>query len=457
MTKPIKNTLINSEFSPGGMMGVLSKSEVAHLLDTSQGGLYTLFRNCCLAVLNCGSQIDDSKTLLELYRDFDVRILEQERGIKLRVTNAPAEAFVDGEIIQGIREHLAAVVRDILYGGELVHQFDLNNGEDISDMVFHMLRNGGVLPPEQEPNLIVCWGGHSISRGEYDYCKEVGYQLGLRKLDVCTGCGPGAMKGPMKGGTIGRAKQRGGAGRYVGITEPGIIAAESPNPIVNQLVILPDIEKRLEAFVRCAHGIIIFPGGAGTMEELLYLLGIMLHPENAEQPIPIVLTGPATAADYFAEVDAFIHATLGPKAQDLYQIVVDDAAEVASIMFVGKSRVRDYRRQHSDAYNFNWMLHIEADFQQPFIPTHENIRNLVLHRQQPAHQLAAHLRRAFSGIVAGNVKEEGIRAVEQHGVFEITGEQAIMQPLDKLLNRFVEQQRMKLPGTTYNPCYRVLG
>ena len=451
------NPLINSEFSPGGLMGVLSKSEVAHLLDTSQSGLYKLFRNCCLAVLNCGSQIDDSITLLERYRDFDVRILQQERGIKLQVSNAPAEAFVDGEIIQGIREHLAAVVRDILYGAELVHQFDLNTSEDISDMVFQLLRNGGVLQSAQEPNLIVCWGGHAISREEYDYSKEVGYQLGLRKLDVCTGCGPGAMKGPMKGATIGRAKQRGGAGRYVGISEPGIIAAESPNPIVNELVILPDIEKRLEAFVRCAHGIIIFPGGAGTMEELLYLLGIMLHPDNAKQPVAIVLTGPASAADYFAEIDAFIHTTLGPQAQSLYQIVIDDTAEVAGLMFKAMGRVRDYRKQHGDAYNFNWMLHIEPDFQQPFSPTHENMKSLILHQKQPAHQLAAHLRRAFSGIVAGNVKEEGIRAIEQQGVFEIEGDQAITQPLDRLLTRFVKQQRMKLPGSAYNPCYRVIG
>ncbi|MGK0441149.1 MAG: putative Rossmann-fold nucleotide-binding protein [Pseudohongiellaceae bacterium] len=452
----MSNNLINSEFSLGGLMGLLSKSEVSHLLDSNQGGLYKLFRNCCLAVLNCGSQIDDSKTLLDQYRDFDVRILQQERGIKLQLSNAPAEAFVDGEIIQGIREHLAAVVRDIIHGAQLVNQFDLNNSHDISDMVFHMLRNGNVLQAGQEPNLIVCWGGHSISREEYDYTKDLGYQLGLRMLDVCTGCGPGAMKGPMKGATIGRAKQRGGAGRYIGLTEPGIIAAESPNPIVNELVILPDIEKRLEAFVRCAHGIIIFPGGAGTMEELLYLLGIMLHPKNTEQPLPIVLTGPASSADYYAEVDAFIHTTLGEKAQSLYQIIIDDAAVVANIMFNAKTKVRDYRKEYGDAYHFNWMLHIDADFQRPFIPSHDNMKSLNLHRDQPAHTLAADLRRAFSGIVAGNVKEEGILAIEQHGVFEIEGEKAITQPMDRLLTRFIKQQRMKLPGTTYNPCYRVI-
>ena len=64
------------------------------------------------------------------------------------------------------------------------------------------------------------------------------------------------------------------------------------------------------------------------------------------------------------------------------------------------------------------------------------MRNLELHRDQPRHTLAANLRRAFSGIVAGNVKDEGIRAIEQHGHFEIRGDAAIMEPLDSLLHVF---------------------
>ena len=46
-----------------------------------------------------------------------------------------------------------------------------------------------------------------------------------------------------------------------------------------------------------------------------------------------------------------------------------------------------------------------AEFQQPFEVTHESMRALQLHRDQPVHRLAANLRRAFSGIVTGNVKE----------------------------------------------------
>ena len=162
-------------------------------------------------MLNCGSSIDDGKELLERYKSFEIRIVQRERGIKLEIKGAPAIAFVDGKMIKGIHEHLFAVLRDIVFISNEVTdnpKFDLSRTEGITDSVFHILRNANVLQPQRNPNLVVCWGGHSINRIEYNYSKEVGYQMGLRDLDICTGCGPGAMKGPMKGATIGHAKQR---------------------------------------------------------------------------------------------------------------------------------------------------------------------------------------------------------------------------------------------------------
>jgi len=450
---------INATISPHGQLNILSKVEVAKLLDSSQSGLYKLFRSCSLAVLNTGNDLDDGKELLERYSDFDISIVQQERGIKLAVKNAPANAFVDGKMIKGISEHLFTVLRDVIYNNDVINEnpnVDIESTEGITDAVFHMLRNANLLQPGVDPNLVVCWGGHSISRGEYDYTKEVGYQLGLRGLDICTGCGPGAMKGPMKGATIGHAKQRTPNGRYIGITEPGIIAAEAPNPIVNQLTIMPDIEKRLEAFVRLGHGIIVFPGGAGTTEEILYILGILLHPENKDIPFPLIFTGPKSSAEYFERVDRFIGDTLGLTAQAHYKIIVNDPEAVAREMVDGIKQVREFRKQSDDAYYFNWRLKISPDLQRPFIPTHENMRNLELHKNQSPHLLAANLRRAFSGIVAGNVKEEGIRTIEDFGHFELHGDQEIMYPVDELLESFARQNRMKLPGREYKPCYKVI-
>jgi predicted Rossmann-fold nucleotide-binding protein len=455
----MEHDVVDTLISPEGQLEVLSKAEVVKLLDTSQGGLYQIFRNCALAVLNCGSSIDDGKELLERYKSFDISIVQRERGIKLEIRGAPAIAFVDGKMIKGIHEHLFAVLRDIIFISNEVTdnpKFDMSRTEGITDSVFHILRNANVLQPQRNPNLVVCWGGHSINRVEYNYSKEVGYQMGLRDLDICTGCGPGAMKGPMKGATIGHAKQRLGVGRYLGISEPGIIAAESPNPIVNDLVIMPDIEKRLEAFVRTGHGIIVFPGGAGTAEEILYILGILLHPDNADMPYPLIFTGPETARDYFVQINQFIAQTLGEEAQKRYKIIIDDPEMVAKEMQTGIKQVREFRKSRSDAYYFNWLLKIDHEFQTPFKPTHENMRNLSLHKNQEKHLLAANLRRAFSGVVAGNVKDEGIRAIEKFGHFEIHGDPAIMGPMDALLASFVAQSRMKLPGKTYTPCYKVV-
>ena len=451
--------VIDTQLSPEGLLEVLSKSEVSKLRDNSQGGLGTMFRNCSLAVLNCGNDLDDGKELLERYSSFDISVIQRERGIKLDIKGAPASAFVDGKMIKGIQELVFAVLRDVVYANnEIIDSplFDLASSEGITDAVFHILRNADVLHPMSNPNMVVCWGGHSIARGEYDYTKLVGYQIGLRGLDICTGCGPGAMKGPMKGATIGHAKQRISGGRYLGLSEPGIIAAEAPNPIVNDLVILPDIEKRLEAFVRVGHGIVVFPGGAGTAEEILYILGILMHPDNAGMPFPLVFTGPESARTYFTKIDEFIGATLGPEAQRHYKIIIGDPALVAQEMQNGIKQVREYRKDHADAYYFNWHLKIDPEFQRPFLPTHENVRGLSLHTHQEKHLLAANLRRVFSSVVAGNVKDQGIRAIEKHGPFEISGDPALMERMDELLASFVAQHRMKLPGKQYIPCYRVV-
>ncbi|XYQ56021.1 nucleotide 5'-monophosphate nucleosidase PpnN [Pectobacterium carotovorum] len=450
-----------THISPLGSMDLLSQLEVDMLKSTASSDLYRLFRNCSLAVLNSGSQTDNSKELLSRYEDFDINVLRRERGVKLELVNPPEDAFVDGNIIRALQANLFAVLRDILFvNGQIAsagryQNLNLENSAHITNLVFSILRNARALHVGEEPNMVVCWGGHSINEIEYQYARKVGSQLGLRELNICTGCGPGAMEAPMKGAAVGHAQQRYKEGRFIGMTEPSIIAAEPPNPLVNELIIMPDIEKRLEAFVRIGHGIIIFPGGVGTAEEFLYLLGIMMNPENSEQVLPIILTGPEESADYFRVLDEFIVSTLGRQARRYYSIVINDAAEVARQMKKAMPQVKESRRHTGDAYSFNWSLRIAPDLQLPFEPTHENMADLNLHPNQPAEELAAALRRAFSGIVAGNVKEVGIQAIEQRGPYKIHGDPQMMKSMDTLLQGFVAQQRMKLPGSDYIPCYEI--
>jgi hypothetical protein len=446
--------------APEGSLEVLSRHETNQLRDAGEGGLYELWRQCSLAVLNSGASDDDVRKILSRHEAFRIAVVEYEGGIAIELRNAPDIAFVGTQMIRGIREHLFAVLRDLLYAHDDVlnnPRFDLKTSAGVTDAVFHILRNARVLQAHDEPRLVVCWGGHAIEREEYDYTKVVGYALGLEGLDICTGCGAGAMKGPMKGATVGHAKQRIRTGRYLGLTEPTIIAAESPNPICNELVILPDMEKRLEAFVRMAHAIVVFPGGVGTAEEILYLLGILLSPKNEHEGLPLVFTGPASSDRYFERLHEFIGATLGPVAQKRYKVILADPAGVAAEVTAGLKRVRDRRAADDTAYFFNWALDIGLEFQRPFEATHESMRVLALHRDQPAHSLAFNLRRAFSGIVAGNVREAGIARVEKYGPFELRGDRQIIGELGKLLEDFVAQRRMRLSDpTAYVPCYRIV-
>ncbi len=450
---------ITTQVYPAGILNTLSRDEVARLTDASHGDLYERLRMCMLAVLNSDNPSDDADHVMARYDEFRLDVVPVNRGVRLDIHNAPATAFVDGKIILGIRELMSAVLRDLIYFHTEIENnsnVDLMVGSGITNAVFEILRNARVFKPQTDPDIVVCWGGHSISDIEYQYSKEVGYQLGLRGLNICTGCGAGAMKGPMKGATIAHAKQRLSPGRYLGISEPGIIAVESPNAIVNELIIMPDIEKRLEAFVRTGHGIIVFPGGVGTAEEIFFLLGVLLDPANSDMPYPMILTGPESARAYFQQIDNFLKFTIGERARDKYQIIIDDPVKAAKEMYSGVQQVKDYRIKNNDAFYFNWLLNIPASLQQRFKPTHSNMNSLNLRLDQPKHKLITDLRRAFSGIVSGNVKPDGVAAIRREGPFQIMGDQELMNSLDQLLEAFTEQGRMKLPGSRYEPCYQVV-
>ncbi len=167
------------------------------------------------------------------------------------------------------------------------------------------------------------------------------------------------------------------------------------------------------------------------------------------------MTGPASAEPYFRQIDEFVGATLGAEARQRYSIVIDDPREVARLMRDGLEEVKEFRTEQGDAYYFNWHLSVTEAFQRPFVATHDSMRALDISEELPRHDLAANLRRAFSGIVSGNVREDTAALIDRDGPFEINGSASVMRLLDELLAAFVDQKRMKISGNDYVPCYRV--
>ena len=446
---------------PVGSMALLTQAEADSLSLSSQGDLYDLYRNCSLAVLNSGNVTDNSKELLDNFSNFEINVIRNERGLKLELINPPPSALVEGQVIKKLRKHLYAVLRDIVQM-QMAKDPDLDfikkkyatESAYITNQIFVNLRNANVLKAGTKPNLAVCWGGHSIPQNEYDYAYQVGLELGLRKIDICTGCGPGVMESPMKGSLQGYSEQcEQEKCRMIGLTEPSIIAAEPPNAMVTDLVIMPDIEKRLEAFVRLGHNLIIFPGGPGTAEELLYILCIKLCKENKHNFLPLILTGDKKSEGYFKALDDFLIKCFGKYITRYYDLIIDDPKAVAKKVKDNNDTVLDHRTITHDSYCFNWDLFIPHQLQIAHPITHEFMHSLDLSRDQEPWQLACNLRSAFSGIVTGNVKENGIKAVAAHGPFKLHGEKEIIESLGQLLESYIKQGRVLLSQKEYKPCY----
>ena len=258
----------------------------------------------------------------------------------------------------------------------------------------------------------------------------------------------------MKGANVAHAKQRRYKSRYIGITEPGIIAAESPNPIVNHLVIMPDIEKRLEAFLRTGHGVIVFPGGVGTAEEILYLLGLLLQEGNEGLALPVISPAPPRphrTSSRSTSSSVLPWATRRPSCTRSSSTTPSRSPAACSRACARCASAGSSARTRSSSTG-RWISRWSSS--SPSSPPT---------RPWPAwtcttaasRRTAADLRRAFSGIVAGNVKEAGMRRVEEHGPFRIHGDKDMMEALDALLRAFVAQRRMKISGQ-YRPCYEVV-
>ena len=132
----MKYDVIDARISPAGGMEVLSKAEVNTLLDTSQGGLYKLFRNCSLAVLNSGNESDDAEALLAQYEDFDIEVIEGHHHHKVDAPSGTAlmlgEAAAEGRGVKLV--DVADRARDGITGAR-----------KRGDIGFHAIRGGDIV------------------------------------------------------------------------------------------------------------------------------------------------------------------------------------------------------------------------------------------------------------------------------------------------------------------------
>lgn len=146
--------------------------------------------------------------------------------------------------------------------------------------------------------VVSIFGGSRIGQ-DYHYAKkaaELGGMLSQAGISVLTGGGPGIMQavscgiGPLakgKGKTIG-----------IGVTDLG---DTGPNQCVHEYIEFKYFFARKWLLTRYASGIVVFPGGFGTLDELFEL--ITLVQTKKTKRIPIVLFG----VEYWRPLFSWIH------------------------------------------------------------------------------------------------------------------------------------------------------
>ncbi len=410
------------------------------------------FRTCCLGIVGAKDDPQNTEELPGHFPDFQVVLERHRQSIKLILLHTPSDAFPKGKITEGKRRQLGAAIRDMLFA-----QTHLKY-EDRTTIIHQMLRDADALSPTYaiidntriQLDRITCFGGHRVGQDEYFFSKNLGKELGLAYMEVITGGGPGIMRGIMRGNVKGLRMQD-TDGKQIGMTCPEIITAEPPNSWLNRLIILPDIESRLEAFLRTQNGIIFLPGGIGTLEEFMTVLAVKTDASNSEQELPLLLAGPRESMNWIVAVEEFMQTVFGKDVKDLYNTITGDPEAITNWMREKMPAVHQARNLKNDDRLWNNSLHIPKALHIPFEPTHKNVSELHLESGQSLSTLALEIRNMLKAIVFAQVVEGGSTYIQEHGKYIVTGERKILQAIDTLFKKFASDGRMFMGQT--EPCY----
>lgn len=393
----------------------------------------------------------DTRAVREKFKDMTAEVAIEGSEYILRLSGVPSDVLYDGKnVIWQSVEQVSSAIRDMIFAPK--EPGPKATSEERSAFVKKFAEHAGLLYRGERGMVVFTWGGHRVPRSEYEYAKQVAYWLALHMPDMenITGCGEGIMKAPFKGAQVAYGKQRSderfGRRDFIGLTEKNILAAEAPNELVNRLIVYPNIEQRMEAFIRASHRGRAHPGGPGTIEEIMTMLSLLCIPENREIPYEFDLVEQADSP-YFQELDEYLKICFGNELDNLYTVHRGSPRAYAR-------HVTETTRKLPMRYLWNDDLKFDTRIQEPFEVTFETMEALDLSRDQEPFSLLINLRRFFSAIVHLSVKDPDM--LDEWGDDRplIKGDQAIVKATDELARKLEAQGRIH-PEKKYGTPYRV--
>ena len=116
---------------------------------------------------------------------------------------------------------------------------------------------------------------------------EDGYSLGKKMVEQGYGCVSGAGRTGVMGAVVKGAVESGGW--TGGSNVPHIIKLEGLPEGLSSFWLRPDIYTRMEIMIERSDAFVIFPGGAGTLQEFLALLLLLEADDPIMKDKPIIV------------------------------------------------------------------------------------------------------------------------------------------------------------------------
>ena len=179
--------------------------------------------------------------------------------------------------------------------------------------------------PYMERITVYCSSSTRASQRLHDAAREIGRTLAERGVTVVFGGGSIGLMGALSEG----CKEAGG--RLIGITTTQLVDLEQASDICDELEVFDTMRERRKRLLELADGVLVLPGGLGTLEEFFEaLVGRQLAEHGS--PIGLVNIGGAMNSLLLMLDDLVHHRFVRASAKNLFFVESEGVTAVDRLL-----------------------------------------------------------------------------------------------------------------------------